>query len=375
MSDHDEAFARLGPALQRLGLAWERVEPLAGDVSSRRYFRVWGPSERVVACLYPEPFDEGERAVDRWRRLCAADPSLRLGFASDPVAFLETTHWLRRAGVPVPRIVGIAGEWGCILLEDVGDRSLERALPSLTPEEMEGVYARALNYVARIQGTTEDAIRERVLASCLRLDEEKLDQELSFLARVTLDSLGDEARTLLEEARPQWRLLAQKAATPPFVLCHRDYHARNLFLRRGELVLLDHQDMRLGHRRYDALSLIWDPYVELAPSLRDRLLDAAGVKVDAEVAAVACQRLLKAMGTYLNVVRRRPSMVFVHAARRAIGFVRDMLPMVFDRPAAIAGLCDLWEQGLEGWCPSIEVIRSTGTPQGDHDGGKGEESG
>ena len=51
----------------------------------------------------------------------------------------------------------------------------------------------------------------------------------------------------------------------PRVVCHRDYHSRNLMVHDGRLGVIDFQDARLGPDTYDLVSLLRDSYVELEP--------------------------------------------------------------------------------------------------------------
>jgi hypothetical protein len=84
------------------------------------------------------------------------------------------------------------------------------------------------------------------------------------------------------------------------VLCHRDYHARNLMWHGGRLRVIDHQDALPGPAAYDAVSVAYDPYVELADALRDQLAQQGCGCEPAELAPVAVQRLCKAIGTYAS---------------------------------------------------------------------------
>jgi aminoglycoside/choline kinase family phosphotransferase len=70
----------------------------------------------------------------------------------------------------------------------------------------------------------------------------------------------------------EWRVLAEELAAEPRVLCHRDYHSRNLMLHRGELYIIDFQDARLGPDTYDLVSLVRDSYVDLTESAADELI-------------------------------------------------------------------------------------------------------
>ena len=56
------------------------------------------------------------------------------------------------------------------------------------------------------------------------------------------------------------------------MLCHRDYHSRNLMLHDGSLYIIDFQDARMGPDTYDLVSLLRDSYVDLTPQQVDELI-------------------------------------------------------------------------------------------------------
>ena len=56
------------------------------------------------------------------------------------------------------------------------------------------------------------------------------------------------------------------------MLCHRDYHSRNLMLHEGRLYMIDFQDARMGPDTYDLVSLLRDSYVDLAEVAVDELI-------------------------------------------------------------------------------------------------------
>ncbi len=74
---------------------------------------------------------------------------------------------------------------------------------------------------------------------------------------VTLSTAAREA--LIEE----WQTIAGELASDPRVLCHRDYHSRNLMLHDRRLCIIDFQDARMGPDTYDLASLLRDSYVDL----------------------------------------------------------------------------------------------------------------
>jgi aminoglycoside/choline kinase family phosphotransferase len=140
---------------------------------------------------------------------------------------------------------------------------------------------------------------------------------------------------------PALAALAAEAGRPADrVLCHRDYHSRNLMLppraraAGGRLVIIDFQDARLGPRAYDLASLLEDPYVDLTDGLRERMtarfLDGIcrpgrAPEYAAEYAAVAAQRLLKAAGTFAGQQTRFGVDRYLVYIPRALARARAML--------------------------------------------------
>ena len=49
-----------------------------------------------------------------------------------------------------------------------------------------------------------------------------------------------------EALRRELSTIAEELAAEPRVLCHRDYHSRNLMVHRNRLVVIDFQDARHG---------------------------------------------------------------------------------------------------------------------------------
>ncbi|MFP5287088.1 MAG: phosphotransferase, partial [Thermoanaerobaculia bacterium] len=89
--------------------------------------------------------------------------------------------------------------------------------------------------------------------------------------------------------------------------CHRDFMARNLMPLPGtpQLVVLDHQDLRLGPPFYDLASLLNDTLFP-PPDAEESFLAAALPSPADRVRyhRAAAQRTLKAVGTYASFARR-----------------------------------------------------------------------
>jgi aminoglycoside/choline kinase family phosphotransferase len=271
--------------LQDLGLAPRKIDSLTGDVSLRRYFRAHlGDGSTAVVAYYPVQL----------RPVCRR--------------FRFTTALLGHAGVLVPEIRRSDCRRGLMLLDDTGDRTLYDE-PARDWDALAPIYRRAADYLRRIQALPRDrvdALNVRLDAALLRWELRK-SWELVLVPRglvgppevesafaAALDSLCDELGRE-ERLRP----------------CHRDFMPRNLMLRDGaggeerELVVLDHQDLRLGPPAYDLASLLND---SLFPprALEDELLTALhpGEAGALDYRRAVVQRSIKAVGNYCDFARR-----------------------------------------------------------------------
>jgi aminoglycoside/choline kinase family phosphotransferase len=138
----------------------------------------------------------------------------------------------------------------------------------------------------------------------------------------------------LTAIRIELRLLVERLAAEPRVLCHRDYHSRNLMLHKQRLYLIDYQDARLGPDTYDLASLLRDSYVDLSDStvnwllayflaLRDRPETEAEFRERFDV--MSLQRNLKALGTFGYQTTAKQNPVYIQYMPRTLRYVRNNL--------------------------------------------------
>lgn len=259
---------------------------MAGDVSSRRYARLRLESgEQFVVCAYPEDM---------------ADVAVR---------FLAATELLNSARVPVPRVERHScGESAWILLEDLGPRTVFDRWQGggLGPTELDRCLAEALAHVDRIQLLSPD--RVRALGSP-PLDRTLLMAELDLTWERFLEPRGlVRSRTLAEQLHALCNAVCERLGSAAPVPCHRDFMVRNLMLRasaregaEAEVVVIDHQDLRLGPPHYDLASLLND---SLTLSFGQRRAHLAVLGEDAEELALyhaaVAQRMLKIAGTFAH---------------------------------------------------------------------------
>jgi aminoglycoside/choline kinase family phosphotransferase len=150
--------------------------------------------------------------------------------------------------------------------------------------------------------------------------------------------------------------MVRDLASEPRVLCHRDYHSRNLMVTPRGLVMIDTQDARLGPDTYDLASLLRDSYVDLPDSLQDRLIERFRISLerresrpafDARFGLMAMQRNLKALGTFGYQATSRGNPVYAQYVPRTLRYVRSGL----SRHERFGRLADV----LGGLVPELKI--------------------
>ncbi len=268
------------------------IHKLAGDASTRQYYRVGLVNgQSYVISRYLEKVDPEEHPTCQITKL-----------------FLE-------ARLPVPAILDVSELDGMMLLDDLGDLRVQVWFESASDSERRKVYCEAIDLIIQIQDTTSLAIEQNSIAARQVFDAEKLDWELRFFYENYIEKyLGRFNNPMQQEISNEFRTIAQRLASLPRVLCHRDYHSRNLMLKQGRLFIIDHQDARMGPVSYDLASLLGDPYVDLDDEFQTELFEyfmmarmkTGGSRFDPAWAAgfeqeyqlMLIQRLLKATGMY-----------------------------------------------------------------------------
>jgi hypothetical protein len=301
---------RIDECLKRAGLAQPhvRVVPLTGDASTRRYFRVVGPDGRSVVVALHET-----------------------AFSYESLPFVNVARLLAEVPLPVPAILGHVDELGALVLEDLGDVTLQAHLGVVPPAAHDALYRTAVDFLERLQRRGRELESPAYLPYTIAFDAARLTWELDFFVTHFVEAyrgveLSPAARAALGE---EWALIAGELAAETRVLCHRDYHSRNLMVHRGGLYVIDFQDARLGPDTYDLASLLRDSYIDLAEDRVEALIahflagqgaaggapGPAGRRDPGEFRRrfdlMALQRNLKALGTFgfQATARRNPAYV------------------------------------------------------------------
>jgi aminoglycoside/choline kinase family phosphotransferase len=315
-ADHPDTQARIADYLNESGLAPRvvRVVPLTGDASDRRYFRVLrkdGPS--VVIALHGGPIE----------------------FSTLP--FANVASLLAAMPLPVPAILGHSDRHGVVLLEDLGDVTLQAHLGAASVAEHAALYREAVTLIATLQRRGADLADERYLPYRIAFDVEKLTWELDFFVRHFLQAYRGRVLSpaVVGALRDEWGAIVNDLAAEPRVLCHRDYHSRNLMLHQHRLYLIDFQDARLGPDTYDLVSLLRDSYVDLAERDVEDLVacflalrgapPGSASEFRRRFDVMALQRNLKALGTFGYQTATRGNPVYIQYIPRTLRYVRTNL--------------------------------------------------
>ena len=216
----DEAAAFLRKSV---GDAWS-VEPLAGDASVRRYFRVRLPdgSTRMLAYYPREVRPQLLQFLDAYR---AVQPHGR-----------------------VPQVLEHSD--AAVLQVDVGDQTL---FDLLHRDRESGVrlYRQAIDTLVAFQRATAGEVNPP-FSSDFFFNE--LEMTRQFYVEALMDVPAESSRRLV----PMFRSLTDSLSRHPYLLCHRDYHGQNIHILNSTLYIIDYQDMRMGPDTYDLASLLRD---------------------------------------------------------------------------------------------------------------------
>ena len=313
----DDTRERIQGYLDRSGLAAvnPRVVPLTGDASDRRYFRILlADAPSIVLALNSAPFDVTK------------------------LPFVNVATLMAKMPVPIPAVLGHADDLGVLALQDLGDVTLQAHLGASSPAEHAALYRQAVALIATLQRRGAELASPDYLPYGISFDVEKLTWELEFFTKHFLEAYrgvtlaGDQRAALREE----YAVIVRELASEPQVLCHRDYHSRNLMLHESQLYIIDFQDARMGPDTYDLVSLLRDSYVDIADRELDELIayflalkqrggTAPGEEFRRRFDLMALQRNLKALGTFGYQTMTRRNTVYIQYIPRTLRYARTNL--------------------------------------------------
>jgi N-acetylmuramate 1-kinase len=301
--------------LEALGNAGRgaRVVGLTGDASDRKYYRILPrKGEPFVLAVHASAID------------------------AESLPFVNVGRLLEAMPVPTPRLLGYDNALGILSLQDLGDVTLQAHLGTQAFQAHAALYRQAVAHIVTMQTRGAALTSPAYLPYGIAFDVDKLTWELDFFLKHYLSAYRNSVlpATAFEAVRDEFRIIVEELAGEPRVLCHRDYHSRNLMLSQGQLYLIDFQDARMGPDTYDLASLLRDSYVDLNDiaineliayflALKGSTIPEADFRARFDL--MALQRNLKAMGTFGYQTTNRQNPVYIQYMPRTLRYVRDTL--------------------------------------------------
>ena len=308
----------------------EKLTPLPGDASNRRYFRLGLSDRRSVILMQlaePEAFKQSEEAVSG-------------AVAVTELPFLNVHRHLAKAGVTVPALYHYDQTAGLLYLEDFGDLLLVQACQDGRHSDTARHYHRAIDTLAKIHTAATLPADARCIAFHRAFDVPLLMWEFDHFLEYGVVARHGKPMCAedFQPVRTAFQMIAELMAGQPRVFTHRDYHSRNLIVDGGRLGVIDFQDALMGPASYDLASLLRDAYIALDEALIDELIAAyldrmekAGAGPGDRMAfrrlfdLTSIQRNLKAAGRFVYIDRVKKNPKFLADIPRVLGYVRRNL--------------------------------------------------
>ena len=233
-----------------------KLQLIAGDASDRKFYRLEMGTDSAICMKFP-----------KWEG----------GYGGDPLSWLGMQHALVAMGIPVPKILRVDEANCCIWTEDFGDNFLNYNMGQIDLDfknvacaETIDYYKQALDLLLQAQYPPNTELEHP--AQTRAFDTEKLMFEMNFFKKhfvhgwLGLESPEHNSSDAAFSAELQ--KLCTWLSNQERVLCHRDYHVRNVMVVANKAQWIDFQDARMGPHTYDVVSLVRDSYVRIAPETR-----------------------------------------------------------------------------------------------------------
>jgi len=228
--------------LSNAGWGDAAAEPITGDASVRKYFRL--RRSRQTAVL-----------MDASQNQDSVPPYIRIN------------EHLQELGFSAPNILARNEERGLLLLEDFGDDIFFRLLEKAGDAEM--LYTLATDVLIALHQHPR-----AIPGDLLEYHPEKMLADIELYLEWCTPEISDTGRA---EFRKAWREVLPLAHGVPASLLLRDYHVSNLMWLPGregirQVGLLDFQDAYQGPITYDLMSLLEDARRDVPDKLREKML-------------------------------------------------------------------------------------------------------
>jgi aminoglycoside/choline kinase family phosphotransferase len=210
------------------------IEELRQEASDRKYYRIKADN---VSYVLADNFDKTDQSAN----------------------FLYASKILKNSSVNVPEVLAFSEDLRFLLLQDLGDKSLD------TDNEFkdEKILEMALEQLSKIYFSDQDVLRSATKESLLI-------QTNSFIDFCKENKLSNDELKALENLRNN---LVQNLLNQQFIPTHNDFERRNLMMFKENLFVIDFQDLNMGPIGIDLASIMYEHSYEYPKVLIDDLLE------------------------------------------------------------------------------------------------------
>jgi N-acetylmuramate 1-kinase len=297
----------------RLDVGEIRIAPIQKGGSDRKFYRIrCSPEQTLILVKYNLEREENRQ-------------------------YVYIANFLGKHGIRVPEIYFHDPAEGLIWLEDLGESDLYSYRPE-TWFVRGALYESALDQVAMLHALPQEICVEMKEYLPAEFNAELYAWEQNYFFENCLGRYFkvDPVKVAALAALPALNEIAERLASFPRVLVHRDFQSQNIIIRNGQAYLIDFQGMRPGLAEYDLASLLYDPYVDLSESERAELIAhyrarqiANGFvlngEFDLKLRLCAMQRLMQALGAYAFLGLVKGNKKFLEHIPGAVWSLQDIV--------------------------------------------------
>lgn len=304
------------------------ITKLAGDASYRTYYRLkFEDNESLIIMKMPAGKSSVSEEVTKTTK------------KFDELPFINVQRYLDSLDIPVPKISAYAPKEGLLILEDLGDRTLEKTIGQTSGTLLIFFYEKAIDLLVKMQlKTSKD--NNACMAFHRKFDKDLLLWEFNHFLEYGIEDrlktkIKKEDKKIFNELGGN---LVEELIKIPYGFVHRDFQSRNLMIHAYDFRIIDFQDALIGPIVYDLVSLLRDSYVELSENQLDELIKIYLSKIDSkhpyykkeeklirDFDLTTIQRKLKDAGRfqYINTVKGNPN--FLKNVPVSLKYVREAL--------------------------------------------------
>ena len=210
------------------------IKELRQEASDRKYYRIKAEN---ISYVLTDNFDKTDQSAN----------------------FLYASKILKNSSVNVPEVLAFSEDLRFVLLQDLGDESLD-----INDEyKDEKVLEMALEQLSKIYFSDQDVLKSVTKESLLL-------QTNSFMDFCREKKCSNDEIKSLENLRNE---LVHNLLNQQFIPSHNDFERRNLMMFEEKLFVIDFQDLNMGPIGIDLASIMYEHSYEYPKALIDNLLE------------------------------------------------------------------------------------------------------